>query len=281
MSVEQFFTLFLEELKGRDKLREYYKFHDGPAKLPFRKAYFCQRLQYVIDQVRLAISQSPNLPMPQPPKVWDCGCGYATTQIFLALNGIPSRGTTLEFYYKEIPERLEYWSKHGDMSLVKVSYEDVFETKAKEASEDLIIVQDTLHHLEPLQDSLSIFRRTLRPGGRLIAVEENGSNLVQSLKLYRQRGNNRIIEYYDEGLGRKVMMGNENIRPLRVWQKEFEKAGFKLNPESVQYVRLFPPSFFEKKPLEDVVAREQRIWKANPLLKEYFFFGINFVALKA
>ncbi len=198
----------------------------------------------------------------------------------MALNGFASRGTTLEFYYKEIPGRLEYWSKYGDMNLVKVSYEDVFETKVKEASEDIIIVQDTLHHLEPLQDSLSIFYRTLRPGGRLIAVEENGNNLVQSLKLYRQRGNNRIIQYYDEGLGRQVTMGNENIRPFKVWQKEFEKAGFKMDRESVQYVRLFPPNFFDKKTAEEVVEREQRLWRKHSLLKEYFFFGVNFVALK-
>ncbi len=273
MTVEQFFDLFLEELKHRDKLREYYKFHDDPTKLPFRKAYFCQRLQYVHDQV----ARFPNSPIPQ---IWDVGSGYSTTQIYLALNGFASHGSTLEFYYKEIPERLEYWSKYGDMNLVKSSYEDIFEAPIKENSTDIIIVQDTLHHLEPLQKSLSIFHKTLRPGGIILAIEENGNNIIQRLKLYRQRGNNRIIEYYDEGLGRKVMMGNENIRPLKTWKKELVSAGFQLDEKSVQYVRLFPPVFFEKKPLEEVVAREQRVWQKHPFLKEYFFFGVSFVARK-
>lgn len=275
MSVEQFFDLFFEELKSRNKLREYYKFHDDPRKLPFRKAYFCQRLQYIFDHFQ---STGPSV-LPSL-KVWDCGCGYATTQIFLALNGIPSRGSTLEFYYKEIPSRLDYWSKYGDMSLVKVSYEDVFEARVEENSEDIIIVQDTLHHLEPLQDSLSIFYRSLRPGGQLIAIEENGNNIIQRMKLYRQRGNERIIEYYDEGLGRSVTMGNENIRKYPLWRSEFIKAGFEMEEDSLHYVRLFPPAFFQKRRSQDVIEKEQRLWQRYPLLREYFFFGVNFVARK-
>ncbi len=275
MTVNEFFDLFLIELKQHDKLREYYKFHDDPAKFNFRKAYFCQRLQYVIDQIQSfqpSINQSYN--------IWDVGSGYSTTQIFLALNGIASHGSTLEFYYEHLPQRLKYWSKHGDMNLVKASYENIFDAPIKLGSEDIIIVQDTLHHLEPLNESLNIFHKTLRPGGFLLGVEENGNNIMQRMKLYKQRGSNRIIEYYDEGLGRKVLMGNENIRPYKVWKREFEKAGFQMDEESVHFVRLFPPNFFEKKPIEEVVAREQRIWKSNNFLKEYFFFGVNFIARK-
>ena len=147
-------------------------------------------------------------------------------------------------------------------------------------NEDIIIVQDTLHHLEPLQESLDIFYRSLKPGGFLLAVEENGNNILQRIKLYKQRGNNRIIEYYDEGLGRKVLMGNENIRPYKTWKKEFEKAGFKMEENKTHYVRLYPPFFYEKRTLESVVEKEQRIWKRNSFFIEYFFFGINFIAKK-
>lgn len=276
MTVDRFFDLFLEELKNREKLRTYYKFHENPDMLSFRKAYFCQRLQYVYDQViaQCAEAEAPGL------QIWDCGCGYATTQIFLALNGIPTRGTTLEFYFREIPARLDYWSRYGDMSLVKTSYEDVFEASIEENSEDIIIVQDTLHHLEPLQESLSIFFRSLRPGGKLIAVEENGNNLIQRMKLYRQRGNRRIIEYFDEGLGRMVTMGNENIRSYAHWRSEFIKSGFEIDERSMSYIRLFPPVFFRRKLSDSVVQQEQELWQKYGLLREYFFFGVNFVATK-
>ncbi len=281
MTVNEFFDLFLEELKHHSKLREYYRYHEEPAKLPFRKAYFIQRLQYVFDKVRGKVPPTAKLPTADCGlSIWDVGSGYSTTQIFLALNGIASHGSTLEFYFKHLPQRFEYWSKYGNMDLVKVSYENIFDVPIKENSEDIIIVQDTLHHLEPLQDSLHIFYKTLRPGGFLLAVEENGNNVMQRIKLYRQRGNNRIVEVYDEGLGRKVLMGNENIRPYKTWKKEFEKAGFIMDEKNNHYVRLFPPSFFDKKEIGQVVEKEQRIWKSNSFLKEYFFFGVNFLAVK-
>ena len=277
MSVNEFFDLFLEELKHHDKLREYYKYHDNPAKLPFRKAYFVQRLQYVFDRVKEAKNEGSAT---NDLSVWDVGSGYSTTQIFLALNGIASHGSTLEFYFNHLPQRFDYWSNYGNMNLVKVSYENIFEAPIKENSEDIIIVQDTLHHLEPLQDSLQIFYETLKPGGFLLAVEENGNNILQRIKLYKQRGNNRIIEYYDEGLGKKVLMGNENIRPYKTWKKEFENAGFKMDENKTHYVRLYPPSFFKNNKLEKTVKKEQDIWKKNSFLKEYFFFGVNFIARK-
>ena len=277
MSVNEFFDLFLEELKHHEKLREYYKYHDDIAKLSFRKAYFVQRLQYVFDRILEAKQQRTET---GDLSIWDVGSGYSTTQIFLALNGIASHGSTLEFYFKHLPKRLDFWSKYGNMDLVKVSYENIFEVPVKERSENIIIVQDTLHHLEPLQDSLQIFYQTLKPGGFLLAIEENGNNILQRIKLYKQRGNNRIIEYYDEGLGKKVLMGNENIRPYKTWKNEFEKAGFKMEENKTHYVRLFPPGFFKNKNIEETIQKEQSLWKKNNLLKEYFFFGVNFIAKK-
>ena len=276
LSVETFFELFIEELKSHEALHRYYKFLDDPAKLAFRKVYFCQRLQYILDR----ICEEKEKKGAENLSIWDCGCGYATTQIFLALNGFASRGSTLEFYFKEVSKRLNFWAQHGDMSLVKVDYEDVFEAPVNDNSADVIIVQDTLHHLEPLQDSLRIFRQTLKPGGLLLAIEENGNNLIQSLKLYRQRGNKRIITFYDEGLGREVTMGNENIRPWKKWQQELHSAGLQPEVEKIQYIRLFPPFCFRNRSEQEVTQKEQQLWRKHPLLKEYFFFGINFTARK-
>lgn len=276
VSVEAFFELFLKELQSHEALRRYYKFLNDPAKMPFRKVYFCQRLQYIFDRIAEEKEKKGTTDL----TIWDCGCGYATTQIFLALNGFASTGSTLEFYYDEVPQRLNFWQQYGDMSLVKVNYEDVFEASIPENSTDVVIVQDTLHHLEPLQDSLSILYQTLKPGGLLLAIEENGNNIVQNLKLYRQRGSKRIVTYFDEGLGRQVTMGNENIRPWKTWRAELLKAGLLPEDEKIQYLRFFPPFWFRNKSAQEVVEQEQRLWKNYPLLKEYFFFGVNFSARK-
>jgi SAM-dependent methyltransferase len=276
MTVESFFELFIKELQSDESLRRYYRFLENKTSHTFRKAYFCQRLQYIFDQVHQYQLKYPGRSL----KIWDCGCGYATTQIFLALNGYASTGNTLEFYYKEIPKRLEYWNQFGNLDKVSVSYEDVFEKAITPESTDIIIVQDTLHHLEPLQKSLEIFNRTIRPGGIVIAVEENGANVIQRLKLYLRRGNRRVIEYYDEGLQRMVTMGNENIRSLELWEKEFQKAGLLPDSESYQYIRLFPPFFYKIQSEEEVYRREQKLWRKSSLLRNYFFFGINFVGRK-
>jgi len=269
MRIDEFFTLFLEELKGNSKLTTYYKFLESPASFEFRKAYVVQRLHYILDHL-------PN----KEAAIWDCGCGYGTTAIFLALNGYKVHGTTLEFYFALIPERLKYWSQFGDVSGFTYSYENLFDAPPAPASYDHIIIQDTLHHLEPLQDALRIFNQALRPAGNLIIVEENGGNVVQNLKLYLRRGNKRIIEMYDEQLKKKILLGNENIRPLATWRRELQKQHLTIYPADVQYIRLFPPFMFKNGNTPELVQREDQIWRRNSLLKEKLYFGLNFVAGK-
>ena len=269
MTVEEFFTHFVEELKTNEDLRYYYKYLDNPKKFEYRKAYFCQRLQYIIDHIN-----DNNL------RIWDCGCGFGTTALFLSINGIASHGTTLEHYIKQIPKRMEYWSKFGDISKFTYSYENIFDHQFQANSYDLIIIQDTLHHLEPLSDALKILNHVLSSSGQLLIIEENGNNVIQNAKLYKQRGNKRIIEIYDENLKKNILLGNENIRSLKLWESEFQKEGFSIEQESVQYIRYYLPFMFPNKEAKKRIEKEQKIWKKNSFLKEYFFFGINFMVNK-
>ena len=123
-------------------------------------------------------------------------------------------------------------------------------------------------------------REALRPGGNLIIVEENGGNVVQSFKLYLRRGNKRIITIYDEQLKKNILLGNENIRDLATWRRELARQGLRIPNEEVQYIRLFPPFMFKPDNVPQVVAREDRLWRTNSLLKEKLFFGLNFIAGK-
>ncbi len=267
MTVPEFFELFLDELRQNPQLTSYYKMLANPASFEFRKAYVVQRLHYILD----------HLPRPEA-AIWDCGCGYGTTAIFLALNGYKVHGTTLEFYFKHIPERLKYWAQFGDVSGFTYSYENLFDSPPPPASYDHVIIQDTLHHLEPLQDALAIFRQCLRPNGTLIIVEENGGNVVQNFKLYLRRGNKRIITIYDEQLKKNILLGNENIRNLATWRRELARQHLHIPPADVQYIRLFPPYFFKPEKVPAVLARENHLWRNNAFLKENLFFGLNFIA---
>ncbi|MBL7924848.1 MAG: class I SAM-dependent methyltransferase [Bacteroidia bacterium] len=267
ITIEKFFELFLKELETQPSLWSYYKFHTDPGSFEFRKAYFCQRLEYIARHIKKKDSQS-----------WDLGCGYGTSALFLALNGYKVHGTTLEFYFKEIPDRMKYWAQFGEVSGFTYDYEDLFDPSVQRGQFDYIIVQDTLHHLEPLQEALHILHDHLKPEGEMVVIEENGSNIVQSLKLYRQRGNKRIIEYYDERLKKTILLGNENIRSLETWSREMKQQRLAIDQSSVHYVRAYPPFLFNRYGYNKAIEKEQKLWKSSAMARNYFFFGINFVA---
>ena len=270
MELEQFFKLFIKELELKPEWWSYYKFHSDITSFEFRKSYFCQRLAYIEKSIRNKESIT-----------WDLGCGYGTTAIFLALNGFKIHGTTLEFYFKEIPERIKYWSQFGDVSGFTFDYEDLFEPSSPRNVFDYIIVQDTLHHLEPIQDALHILHDHLKPDGEMIVIEENGKNIIQSIKLYKQRGNNRIIDFYDERLKKTILLGNENIRSLSKWKEEMKAQDLLVDDHSVEYIRAYPPGLFNKYGYQMAIEKEQKLWRKNRIAREYFFFGINFIATPA
>ena len=265
MTVEQFFELFLKELEDAPAMRGYYKFLNNRSSFEFRKAYFIQRLQYVADQIT-----------EKNAAIWDCGCGFGTTALFLAMNGFRVYGTTLEFYFEEIEKRKKYWSQYGNSELFEIDYANVFDNKLSENQFDNIILQDTLHHIEPLQDALKIFKNILKPDGQLIVIEENGNNFVENLILYKQRGNKRIITIWDEKLQKKILFGNENIRSWKKWKQEFESAGFLCENVEPEYIRFYLPFCYGNRSAYEMIDKENILQK-KCRLREYFFFGINFL----
>lgn len=272
MSPERFFELMLKELEVHTEMQPYYKFLGSASSWHFRRNYFLQRLHYI--QQHIVEHGTPGQ------AIWDCGSGYGTTCLFLAMNGIATHGTTLEFYYDTVQKRKDYWKQYGDTSLFTCTYENLFDNAPAANSYDWIIVQDTLHHLEPIDDALQIFHKSLRKGGRVLSIEENGNNVIQRLKLYKYRGNKRIITIWDEKLQKDILIGNENIRSLATWTQLFRNNHFAVQPASVQYIRYYLPVRYC---FGDPTLLQEREWKIQAksrLRKEYLFFGLNFVAVK-
>lgn len=274
MTPERFFELFLKELEEKPEMYHYYKFLKGEKSFGFRKNYFLERLRYVYNNIVLKYSPTTNL------NIWDCGSGYGTTCLFLAMNGIKSHGTTLEFYQEIAEQRQHYWKAYGPAELFTSSYENLFDQAPAAASYDIIIVQDTLHHLEPIHDALDIFHTALKPQGIILSIEENGNNIIQSLKLYKQRGNKRIITFWDEKLKKNILIGNENIRSLNQWRKLFSQHGFEIIDNDIKYVRYYLPFLYKNENAERLLEKERKLQSYSVFRKEYFFFGINFIARK-
>jgi SAM-dependent methyltransferase len=270
MQPEQFFELMVKELEVHTEMQPYYKFLGKQSSWHFRRNYFLQRLRYIYNEVLKNKGAA----------IWDCGSGYGTTCLFLAMNGIRTHGTTLEFYYDTVQKRKEYWGKFGDTSLFTCTYENLFDNPPAPDTYDIIIVQDTLHHLEPINDALKIFHNCLRPKGKVLSIEENGKNIIQRAKLYKYRGNKRIITIWDEKLQKDILIGNENIRSCASWASLFEQNGFTMLKDSIQYVRYFLPIHYRFSDPEQLLKKEQHIQSKAGIRRDYFFFGLNFIAQK-
>ncbi len=264
MNPDQFFELFLKELAGAPVLQGYYKFLGKKSSFLFRRNYFIRRLEWIARQ-----AGSPEN------KIWDFGCGYGTTAIFLTLRGHTVHGSTLEFYLKELEKRVRYWSQFGDLSRLDCAHEDLFDQHVPRAAFDRIIVQDTLHHVEPIDEGLKILTAGLKPGGSIIVVDVNGRSLFIRFPLYLQRGNKRIITLYDEKLQRSFLIGNENVRSYDTWKRIFEANGLKIADH--EFIRYFPPFLWSEKNYQERVTKEKELWHTAPLRRNYFFMGMNLV----
>jgi SAM-dependent methyltransferase len=270
MHTSEFIELFLEELEQNPGLRNYHRIINNPSSLAFRKAYYQQRLQYVEDMITTSNAS-----------ILDVGCGYGTTSIMLALMGHKVTGTTLEYYYDQIMGRLDFWTKKFDLEHLTFKYENIFDSNYTPESFDYIVAQDTLHHLEPIGEALNVLRGVLKPGGKLIITEENGNNIICNIKHFRERGFKRVINLYDEGLGKTISFGNENTRGLKKWEGLLQRAHFTVDQSKTQYIRFYMPMAYHRHPESLIYEKEQRLWPKSSVLREFFFFGINFTAVRS
>jgi len=271
MDTATFLEFFVKELDENPKLFPYYKLnHGSPAQKDFRKAYFLQRLNFIEKQ----IEKKDHI------KVLDCGCGYGTTAFFLSLNNISVVGTTLEFYFEQIDNRKQYWGSLGNVDNVNFDYQNIFESNFEENSFDYIILQDTLHHIEPVKKAIQIFFKFLKKDGKIVLIEENGACLARRAILFAKRRNKRIIEYYDTKLQKTILFGNENIRTEKEWIKLFEHEGFINMKQETEYIRYFYPVAYKNKEIEEIIKKEKKIATKNDWLRYRFFFGLNMVFTK-
>jgi 2-polyprenyl-3-methyl-5-hydroxy-6-metoxy-1,4-benzoquinol methylase len=268
MDTAEFLELFIKELELNSELREYYRLINNRKKYLWRRSYLEQRLEYVS-------MQCP----PEAKKVWDVGCGYGTTSIFLALNGHSVYGNTLEFYFNKIGKRLDYWGKFGNLDKLNIEYANLFDLNVAHNQYDIIIAQDTLHHLEPINEAISIFYQSLRPDGKIIVTEENGLSIFIRIKNFSKRGFKRINEFYDDRLQKQILFGNENARSIHVWKKLFTEHGFQVPIGEIEYVRLLPHFFFNHKNHLLLREEEKIASRKMPLVRDFLFFGINFTAI--
>jgi len=276
VNIDNFFKLLSNEIEQNENLDEYYRFNSNKLFFEMKKNYFCQRLKYI--ENNLNNFKNKNNLKKENIKVLDCGCGYGSAGIFLAINGYEVNGLTIgEHYINGIQKRKDYWKKYGDPSKFNAIYEYLPDLKINNHY-DIIILQDTLHHLEPLDDCIKALHNLLKPDGILIITEANGANPFHILKQYIRRGNKRINEVYDKILCKKIVYGDENFKSLNGWKQKFAQNNF-IVEKKIEYVKIIP--FVFKGFLTFTRVIEKTIAICTPVLREYIFGGINFTVIKS
>ena len=267
IDAEKFFRLFLDELRIHQEMQPYYKFLSNDNRFFFRKNYFQRRLNFIRSKINS-----------REEAIWDVGCGYGTTAIYLALNGFKVHGSTLESYHEITQRRIAYWSRYGDLGNLTLAYEDIFTKPLLPFTPSTIIVQDTLHHLEPIGEALQLFHDILASKGKILVIEENGENLIQKVILYLRRGSKRVITIHDHTLNKDITIGNENTRSMKAWEDLFRTAGFLVG--DIEYLRCLPPFMWNESNSDKLQKLERELWRRNNVLRKYFYFGMNFLAAK-
>ena len=214
-------------------------------------------------------------------KIWDVGCGYGTTAIFATLNG----HRCWEVHWNSIMTISGAGLITGAISVISrvsaLHMRTCSTGPLNPQSVDVIFVQDTLHHLEPIDPAWEILSRALKPGGKLIVSEENGDNPFIRGKNFATRGFNRVGEIYDERLDKMIPFGNENARSLKTWKKILGKANLRLIDRETRYIRFYPPFIYNQDNYNTIISREHSLGQKNRLLRDFLFFGINFTAESA
>ena len=267
MNPERFFELLLKELEQTPVLQGYYKFLRGRKSFLFRRNYFLRRLEFIA--ARVGSSEK---------SVWDAGCGYGTSAIFLTLSGHSVRGTTMEFYSDLIDKRRAYWSQFGDLGKFTYVHEDLFNSPVPPGSFDRILVQDALHHIEPIDQGIQILSRSLKPDGKIVVVDVNGRAFLIRIPLYMQRGSKRVITMHDEKLNRDYVMGNENVRSFGTWKGIFERNGMKV--ADYEFIRCYPPFLWSQDNYDRRIVSEKQLWRDHAMLREYGYMGMNLLVDK-
>ena len=119
---------------------------------PLSRWVFWGRLRHVIRQAQLRPGT----------KVFDFGCGTGVLLSRLACEGRTVYGTDLHL---DIARRLVAELKLPRVNLLEA---DRWQQAIPDGQMDTIIAADVLEHIEERQELLSIFRRKLAPGGRLV-----------------------------------------------------------------------------------------------------------------
>ncbi len=165
------------------------------------------------------------------------GCGYGSETILCSVLGAKVLGIDISEDRIEIAKkRVKFFSNKLNNAIdVKFSLRNVFEHYGEY---DLIWVNETIHHIAPLNKFLNLSHQNLKIGGKLIIADQNRLNpyaYILSKRAQKKYGGVYIIKK-DAGMEEIIHYAVERIFTIREIKKILTKI--------YNNVEIYPFSYF-------------------------------------
>lgn len=235
-----------ERLLDTAAMQTYYRalFSDRGRSIPVSVFGYLQRL---LPALRACSS------LPDGARILDAGCGYGTESLIFSLMGKNVTGIDL------VSERVELARSRRDFyqSLCAFPLEvdfrsaNIFGLLRRCDMFDAIWVMEAISHIHPAEEFLSLARRRLTTGGRLIISDPNRISPLAWLRSVKIRGSIRHKphqRFKDPETGWPVDYGQERIFSVRAARRLLRRFGFRI--QEVHVTGFMGTSLLPRKALE-------------------------------
>jgi 2-polyprenyl-3-methyl-5-hydroxy-6-metoxy-1,4-benzoquinol methylase len=164
------------------------------------------------------------------------GCGDGSRECVWARTGQFARIDACDISSRDVDLARRRAEAEGLEGVLRFEVADAYELAYEPDSFDLIIGEDSLHHLTPLDDLFSRFEQWLRPDGMLFVNEYVGPRRLQ-MRSRQLEAANAMITLLPESLRREWQTGNVK---RRVEQAGWLRVYLKDPSEAVESDRIIP-----------------------------------------
>ena len=185
--------------------------------------------QYTLKKNRFSSHQQIFRIIPSESRVLDVGCGSGILSKLLKEKKVHITGIDMIEEKDTFTDMKEYFqvdlNKIGDLPITR--------------EYDLVVVADVLEHLVNGSELLTVLKKVIKPGGRLIASTGNISIWYYRLSLLLGR-----FQYGDEGILDKTHV---RLYTLSTWSHQIRATGYKIlkrHYAPIPFEKLLTPRFF-------------------------------------
>lgn len=202
-------------------------------------------------------------------RVLEVGCGTGELSVFLAQQGAHVTATDYSAYAVEQTRECAEAQQVGTQ--VSVHKVEALDLKILEQTYDLIVGRFLLHHIEPFDAFVEVLYDRLKPGGRIVFMENSARNPLLRLARKTLVGRFGIPKHGDDD--------EHPLEPreLRMIDRRFEQSR-RLYPELIFFRLLNTYIFRDARVFAPLILlnewMDRLLYRVAPALRKYSYYQI-------